>query len=415
MLYQKIKACRICGNKKLKPIIDLGNQALTGLFPLSNEIVKKGPLQLARCVKTNKNGACGLLQLYHNYDLTVLYGDNYGYRSGLNQSMVNHLYSIADEIKKRIKLKKGDLIIDIASNDGTLLRAYDGKKYTLVGIDPTIKKFKKFYPANVETIADFFSAKKIKSKYKQKAKVITSIAMFYDLENPTGFMEEIKEVLADDGIWVLEQSYMPRMLKNVSYDTICHEHIEYYALQQIKWMADKVGLKIIDVQLNDTNGASFRVTITKNDAPYKANTRIINKILNEEDKAGIHTQKAYKKFEKDVKKNRDDLRKFLEKTLKSKKKILGYGASTKGNVILQYCGITKEQIPFIADVNEYKYGRFTPGTKIPIISEKEAKAMNPDYLMVLPWHFKKNILEREKEFIKKGGKLFFPLPKFEIF
>jgi len=414
MLYKQINKCRICGNKDLKTIIDLGKQALTGLFPLENEKVDKGPLRLVRCVKTKTNGACGLLQLYHNYDLSILYGDNYGYRSALNQSMVNHLHSIVDEIKKRVVLKKGDLIIDIASNDGTLLRAYEKNKYILVGIDPTIKKFKKFYPANVEMIADFFSAKKIKSKYKNKAKVITSIAMFYDLESPTKFMEEIKDVLADDGIWVLEQSYMPQMLDNVSYDTICHEHIEYYALQQIKWMTDKVGLKILDVNLNDTNGASFRITIAKEGAPYKVNAKVVNKILKGEDKRGIHTQKVYMQFEKDVRKHRKDLKDFLEKALKSKKKILGYGASTKGNVILQYCDISRKLIPFIADVNEYKHGRFTPGTKIPIISEKDAKAMNPDYFMVLPWHFKKNIIEREKMYLKKGGHLFFPLPKLEV-
>lgn len=413
MLYSKINKCRICGNKNLEVVIDLGKQALTGLFPLENEIIPKGPLKLVRCVKIKGKGSCGLLQLQHNYNLSILYGDNYGYRSGLNKSMVNHLYSIVEKIKKRIIIKKGDLIIDIASNDGTLLKGYNLKGLVLVGIDPTIKKFKEFYPSYIRTIPDFFSAKTIKAKYSKKAKVITSIAMFYDLENPTEFMKEVKEVLADDGIWILEQSYMPRMLDNTSYDTICHEHIEYYSLQQIKWMTDRVGLRILDVELNDTNGASFCITLAKDNSPYKADSSVVNKILKEEEMREISNKKVYSQFGKNVKKHRKELRKFLDLMRKKRKKILGYGASTKGNVILQYCNITKKDIPFIGDVNEYKYGRYTPGTKIPIISEKEAKDMNPDYFMVLPWHFKKNIIEREKKYLKNGGHLFFPLPKLE--
>lgn len=414
MIFKKISKCRICGNKNLDTVIDLGKQALTGLFPLKDEVVAKGPLELVRCKKTTKKDTCGLLQLNHNYNLAVLYGDNYGYRSSLNKSMVKHLHEIVKKIEERVEIQKGDLIIDIASNDCTLLKAYSIKGIDLIGIDPTIKKFKEFYPPHIQKIPDFFSSKTIKSKFSKKAKVITSIAMFYDLEAPIQFMEEIKDVLADDGIWVLEQSYMPGMLDNVSYDTICHEHIEYYALQQIKWMTDRVGLKILDVELNDINGASFCVTVAKNNAPYKARNSRISSILQDEVDKGINKQKVYAKFEKNVKKHREDLRKFLKKAKKGKKTIMGYGASTKGNVILQYCNITRKDIPFIADVNEYKHGRYTPGTKIPIISENEAKAMNPDYFMVLPWHFKNNIIEREKEFLKKGRKLFFPLPTLEL-
>jgi len=412
MLYKKITKCRICGNKNLKPVVSLGKQALTGLFPLEHEVVLKGPLELVRCVKNFDS--CGLVQLNHNYDLTVLYGDNYGYRSGLNKSMVMHLASVVEKIKKKVKIKKGDIVVDIASNDGTLLQSYQLKGVTLVGIDPTIKKFKSFYASNIQTISDFFSAKVYKRKFSKKAKVVTSIAMFYDLENPISFMEEVRDILDDEGVWVFEQSYMPDMLKNVSYDTICHEHLECYALSQIKWMTDRVGLKIIDVELNDSNGASFCVTVAKQNAPFKVKTAVVEKILDQEEKAGINSDKTYKLFEENVKKHKQDMISFLNKAKKGSLKILGYGASTKGNVILQYCNITRDDIPFIADVNEYKHGRFTPGTKIPIISEQDAKAMNPDYFMVLPWHFKKNFLEREKGYLKNGGHLFFPLPELEV-
>ncbi len=413
MLYRKITKCRVCGNKNLKPVVNLGRQALTGLFPLEHEVVPKGPLELVRCVKSNSNN-CGLVQLNHNYDLSVLYGDNYGYRSGLNKSMVMHLASIVEKIKKKVEIKKGEIVVDIASNDGTLLRSYQLKGVTLVGIDPTIKKFKSFYTSDIQTIPDFFSAKAYNKRFFKKAKVVTSIAMFYDLENPISFTEEVRDILDDDGIWVFEQSYMPDMFKNVSYDTICHEHLEYYALQQVKWMTDRVGLKIIDVELNDSNGASFCVTVAKQNSSFKVKTAVIDKILDQEKRAGINSEKTYKLFEENVKKHKKDMISFLDKIKKDGHKILGYGASTKGNVILQYCNITRDDIPFIADVNEYKHGRFTPGTKIPIISEQEAKAMKPDCFIVLPWHFKNNFLEREKEYLKKGGHLFFPLPKLEI-
>lgn len=408
MIYQEITKCSICGNTSLTPIIDLGVQALTGVFPRKNEVVESGPLELIKCED------CGLLQLRHNYDLNKLYGENYGYRSGLNKSMVDHLNSIVKKIRGTVELEKDDLIIDVGSNDSTLLQAYQDDKLQLVGIDPTVKKFKQFYPSYIEGIPEFFSAQIVHERFNKKAKVITSIAMFYDLEEPIRFMEQIYDVLTDDGIWVLEQSYMPMMIDNVLYDTICHEHLEYYALKQIKWMTDKVGLKIIDIEFNNVNGGSFCITTAKKNSKYIENTLLINKIMSNEENKGLSSLGIYRDFEKKVINHRNELIKFIQKVKKEKKKIFGYGASTKGNVILQFCNITKKDIPYIAEINEDKFGRYTPGTHIPIISEKEAKSLKPDYFMVLPWHFKENIISREKEYLDSGGHLLFPLPKLEI-
>ena len=258
-MYTEIKKCRICGNTDLVSILNLGNQYLTGVFPKSQtEHITSGPLELAKCRDDHNASACGLVQLKHSYDHNEMYGDNYGYRSGLNKSMVNHLYEKVKKIQAFIQLTREDLIIDIGSNDGTLLQAYRQDGLLLVGIDPTGKKFKKYYPEHVHLIPDFFSAESVRKNFgNRKAKVVTSIAMFYDLESPMDFAEQICEILADNGIWVFEQSYMPAMLEMNAYDTVCHEHLEYYCLKQIKWIADKLDLKIIDIEFNKVNGGSF--------------------------------------------------------------------------------------------------------------------------------------------------------------
>lgn len=415
-MYKKIKKCRVCGNSDLVSILDLGRQVLTGVFPCSkNEPLTCGPLELVKCCDARKGGACGLLQLRHSYDFAELYGKNYGYRSSLNNSMVEHLRNKVERITGLFNLSKGDLIMDIGSNDGTLLKSYPDRKYLLVGVDPTGDKFKKYYPKHIRLIPDFFSADSLARHFGcRKAKVITSIAMFYDLESPLSFMEQIYRALAEDGIWVFEQSYLPAMLKMNSYDTICHEHLEYYALRQIKWMTDKAGFKIIDVELNNVNGGSFCVTVAKSNSAYREATGLINKLLCEEERSGLNTLVPYRNFSKKVFKHREKLLTFIKETKAKNKVILGYGASTKGNVILQFCKLSEKDIPFIAEVNKDKFGCFTPGTLIPIISEEEARNMKPDYFMVLPWHFKENIIHREKEFLRSGGKLFFPLPSLEI-
>lgn len=414
-MYRKIKACRICGNKNLVPLIDLGRLYLTGVFPQnSREKIGKGPLRLVKC--DEKNGkSCGLVQLEHNYNLDILYGDNYGYRSGLNSSMVKHLQNKVKKICKIVDLKSGDLVIDIGSNDATLLKAYPQGKFQLVGIDPTGEKFRNHYINNIQLIVDFFPSKLLnKTMEKKKAKIITSIAMFYDLEDPMAFVQSIYNALDDNGVWVFEQSYMPSMLATNAYDTICHEHLEYYSLKQIKFMTDQVGFKIIDIEFNFINGGSFSVTVAKKESSHKEDIDKIKHVLMDEKRKGLHTLLPYIKFNKNINKHKKSLLIFLKKAKEEKATIFGYGASTKGNVILQYCGLSKKDIPYIAEVNEYKFGRVTPGTHIPIISEAEAKKMNPHYFMVLPWHFKENIVQRELKYIKNGGRLFFPLPKLEI-
>jgi hypothetical protein len=408
-MYTEIDKCRISDSPNLILVLSLGEQCLTGVFPKSqNELITKGPLDLVWCPDS------GLLQMKQSYSLDEMYGDNYGYRSGLNSSMVRHLQQKIHTLEQMVKPTNADLVVDIGSNDATSLRAYKGK-FKKAGIDPTGKKFEKYYNDDIILIPDFFSAATFKTEFpKNKAKIITSIAMFYDLEKPMKFVNDIEAVLADDGVWHFEQSYMPSMLRTNSYDTVCHEHLEFYSFKVVKNMLESCGLRVIDVQMNSINGGSFAVSACKKNALYKSNLPIINWMLKQEDDMGLDTPKPYRDFEERVFGHRKNLTELIQALEADGKNIIGYGASTKGNVLLQFCGLTSKHIPYIADVNEDKHGSFTPGTNIPIISEKEARAMKPDYFFVLPWHFKNGILEREKEFIEDGGKFIFPMPEIEI-
>jgi len=407
----KIKFCRSCRSRKLDHLFSLGRQYYTGIFPRRKElIVPSGNLELIKCKK------CHLVQLSENFNLKKMYGINYGYRTGLNSSMVNHIKKKIQTIKNKINLNNNDLIIDIGSNDGTLLKCFDHNKYNLVGIDPTIRKFSKYYPKQIKKVANFFSKKNlVKVIKKKKAKLITSIAMFYDLPDPTKFAKEIYSLLDDKGVWHLEQSYSGYMLANLSYDTICHEHLEYYSLQSIKYIFDKANLKIIDIKFNKINGGSFAISVAKKNSPLSSNKKKILELIKQEKIKKINSTQTYKNFYKVISNEKIKLINLLEKLNKNKKMVMGYGASTKGNVILQFCNINSKLIKYICEVNKDKDNCYTPGSKIKIITENLAKKIKPDYYLVLPWHFKKFIIKKEKKLINNGTKFIFPLPKLKIY
>ena len=408
--YREIQGCRVSGSKNLVSVLNLGYQELTGVFPKSaSQQVTCGPLELVWCPDS------GLLQLKHSYDAAEMYGDNYGYRSGLNQYMVDHLTDKVRYLERLVPLKAGDVVLDIGSNDATTLKAYSTSGIKRIGIDPTGKKFSQYYPADIRLVPDFFSSAAYRSIESQPARIVTSIAMFYDLDSPVNFAKEIASVLADDGVWHFEQSYMPSMLRMNSYDTICHEHLEYYSLAVVKKILDAADLKLVDVVMNAINGGSFAVTAAKrSNNSVHVNHTVINWLLEQEDRMGLNTPRPYRDFEERVFRHRDDLTRLIRGLNADGKTVLGYGASTKGNVVLQFCGLTNKDIPAIADVNPEKFGCFTPGTHIPIMSEEDARKMKPDYFLVLPWHFKDGILRREKEYLANGGKMIFPFPEIEI-
>lgn len=405
----RIDRCRLTGSKNLISVLSLGHQQLTGVFPRTRQQpITSGPLELVWCPDS------GLLQLAHTYDSNEMYGENYGYRSGLNQSMVQHLENKVFKLEQLVSLRPGDVVLDIGSNDCTTLNAYKTPELVRIGIDPTGRAFSAFYPPDIALVSDFFSEENYRSVTNEQAKLVTSIAMFYDLDDPVAFARQVAAILADDGVWHFEQSYMPSMLRLTAYDTVCHEHLEYYSLSTVRTILDAADLRLLDVEMNSINGGSFAVTASKKDSQRAGNDNLIKWMLDQEDRLGLHTPRPYRDFEERVFRHREDLMRLIRTLRADGKRILGYGASTKGNVLLQFCGFDSSDLEAIAEVNPDKFGRYTPGTQIPIISEEQARAMRPDYFLVLPWHFKEGIIRREKEFLSRGGKLIFPLPEIEI-
>lgn len=395
----KINSCRVCPCQKFSSILSLGKMGLTGHFPLPSDEVEELQIDLVRCEE------CGLVQLAHNYDLTTLYGQNYGYRSGLNQQMISHLKSIVDYCSSKVNLKPGDVVVDIGSNDGTSLSFYP-ERCRRVGIDPTASKFKQFYPAGTEIIEQFFP---VSDEFQiSNAKIVNSIACFYDLIDPIAFAKAVANILSSDGVWVLEMSYLPEMLKTRSYDTICHEHLEYYDLKQIRSILAQSNLFVYEYSFNSSNGGSLRVCAGKR--MDQSCPSLDDFIANEQ----VELQRLLTEFPAVVNTHRDELISLLNSIHSAKKSVCIYGASTKGNVLLQYCGLGPRLIKKVAEVNPDKFGHVTPSTKIPIEDEVSVRAENPDYFLVLPWHFREGILKKEKTYLSKGGKFIFPLPKVEI-
>jgi NDP-4-keto-2,6-dideoxyhexose 3-C-methyltransferase len=405
--YKKTSVCRICGNTHLHKVLDLGEQVLTGIFPKNKDtVITQGPIQLVKCM--GGDDVCGLLQMAHSYDLNEMYGDNYGYRSGLNASMVKHLKAKISRIVNLIDMSNHPIALDIGSNDGTSLAAYPDGQCVRVGMDPTASKFKQYYPSDAHVISDFFSADKFAALFPgKKARAVTSFSMFYDLERPMDFVREVAKILDDEGVWVFEQSYMPLMLQTNSFDTACHEHLEYYAYKQIHFMLEKVGLKAVDIEFNEVNGGSFSVTAAHKKSRFEEYAGVAQ--LLEKEKF-LDQLQPYTDFSLRINQACARIKEFVVQAQLEGKKIACLGASTKGNVLLQYCGLTNKDIFAVAEVNPDKFGSFTPGTLIPIRPDAQVIA-EADYLIVLPWHFKKFFLER---YSFCAEKLVFPLPQLSV-
>tara|TARA_B100001964_G_C14235320_1_gene602130 strand:- start:880 stop:2148 length:1269 start_codon:yes stop_codon:yes gene_type:complete len=412
-IFYKIKKCRICKNKDLKKIIDLNNQYIQGSFIKKNfpkPYLKKIPLQLALCTK------CSLVQLLHTTKKEILY-KNYWYESGINKTMKIHLKNLVNLI---FKIKKREVknirVLDIGCNDGTLLKCYP-KNVEKYGIDPS-QIINKIDKKKVNVIRDFFPPQKKKFKnLKIKFDLITSIAMFYDLQDPNSFVKNIKYNLKDKGIWVFELSYLLDMLKLNSFDTICHEHLEYYSLHSLNYLMKNNRLKIFHISKNLINGGSIRCFVTHDKNDYyddKYNLNVLKKMINNEKKLKINSLSIYKKFFIKILKLKKKLNIIIKKIKNQNKSIYILGASTKGNTILQFLEIDNKILPYAVERNKEKIGAKTIGSNIKIISEKSAKKNPPNYQLVLPWHFKNEIIKRELNYLKKGGNLIFPLPKIKI-
>ena len=413
--YKNIKRCRSCKSKRLIKVISLGPTNLPDYSGKRQNI--KIPLDLVLC----KN--CKLLQLKQTTNPHLLWNDNYGYQSGMNKSMTEEIKDIVKEIERIIKLKSGDIVLDIGCNDGTLLDFYKARNIHRFGFDPSgnvlkiaKEKLKKYGAKNTTLVKDFFSKEPFLKSAKQKAKVITAIAMFYDIDDPNKFIRDVYECLDKNGILVIQQNYLVKMIKNNAIDNIVHEHLNYYSFSSLKYILDKNSLETFDIQFNDINGGSFRTFIRKKDSRIdhkKDRIEHVENIIKKEEK--LLKTRTYKKFASRTSKNLKKLKNFLEKEREKGKKIYIYGASTRGNTIISFLKLDNTLIGAAVDKNPFKWGKKISNTNIPIISEEQARKEKPDYFLALPWYFKNEFIEREKDFIKRGGKFIFPLPKMEIF
>ena len=406
--------CRICGNQRLTPVLNIGDLPISSVFPkptMPDPPVSS--LEMVLCDGPLDADICHLLQLKISADVSDMYGATYGYASSTSPLMVTHLTKKVEELAQLVKLKSDDVVLDIGCNDGTLLNHYQQYSVKRLGCDPSSKKFKDNFQKDIKVIYDFFSKETIQPLLtNKKCKIITSIAMFYDLDEPQRFVNDVSDCLSDDGIWALELSYLPLFLTNLSYDQICHEHVAYYGLRQLKWLAEKAGLTIVDVSFNEMNGGSFYILAGKSQGPYKPKQTFINKIL--ESETPLVSFNTYKKFKNRILSHKDESREFLKLVKEAGKSVIGYGASTKGNIMLHFCNITEKDLPSICDAQSQKWGSVTPGTRIPIISKKEMRERKPDYLFVFIWHLRKEVIQQEMDYINSGGKLIFPLPRLHI-
>jgi len=401
-----IKKCRACYSKKLLNIISFGNLYLSD-FLKTNKKPPKYPLALVLCQN------CSLLQLGHTTPPSLLYTDNYGYKSGINQTMKDQLKEIAEKSMRKLNNRKGKITaVDIGANDGTLLKFYSKAVYK-VAVEP-IKKFAKEAKKYANAVVnDFFRYESYKKVLKdKKADIITAISCFYDIDDPNKFLHDIAKILKEGGILVIQQNYLKLMLEQNAFDNIVHEHLGYYSLTSLQNLLDKNGFEVFDVELNNLNGGSFRTYIARENKRKIDDS--VHKLLALEKKLKLNNIKTYNNFAKRIRENKKKIRDFIINEVKNGKKIYVYGASTRGNTLLQYFNLNKKLILYAVERNPEKWGKKIASLGIPIISEEEARKKMPDYMLVLPWFFKEEFLKREGDYLKKGGHFIFPLPKFEI-
>jgi hypothetical protein len=406
--------CRVCGSKKLLPILSLGEQYAVGFLDSAEETAATGPLDLVLC--NIKDGGCGLLQLQHTFDHDLLYR-KYWYKSGISTTMVKALGNITQAVEKVANLNPGDLVIDIGANDGTLLRQYQRKDISKVGFEPS-NLWQLAQQENATIINDYFNHASFQKQFPgRKAKAITSIAMFYDLEEPNKFVADIAQCLDDQGLWIIQMNYLGLMMEDHTYDNISHEHLEYYSFISVENLLKRHNFEIFDTELNDVNGGSYRLYIRKvgaklNELPGAAQR--VKDLRNKELAQGYDDLHVYANYAREIAVLKDEVMAILTREQKAGKRIYIYGASTRGLVVLQYCGIDKKYIAAAVDKNSDKWGKYIVGTGIQVISFDDYRKNLPDYLLVLPYQFKQEIMNQERDFLMQGGKMIFALPKVEV-
>jgi len=401
----EVKVCRVCGSRRFDEVLSLGNQYVSD-FVAADGNSPQSPLELIRCPN------CGLIQLRHTFSRGSLYR-HYWYKSGISSTMRKALSDLVSRACEVATPHAGDLVVDIGCNDGTLLRSYTIPGLFLAGFEPAGNLVEEARKGTNWIVNDFFNAKGFRQIFgDRKAKIVSSVAMFYDLEDPNSFVRDVANILAPDGVWVVQQNYLATMLEKNGFDNIGHEHLEYYSLETMQTLLARHGLEVFEVETNDVNGGSFRTFIChRGRFPIG---KSVSSLREHEAHLALGEHSTYTKFAANIEKVKLQLHEFVEREVEQGKTVYVYGASNRGNTILQYCNLDHSLIKKAADANPEKWGRKTVGTLIPIVSKKEARQDKPDYFLVLPHHFVDEIVRDEKEYLDSGGKLIVPLPKFRI-
>lgn len=410
--------CRVCEGQ-IETVFSLREQYVSNFVSLEQPDGLRAPLDLVLCTR------CGLLQLRHTVPAETMY-KNYWYRSGTNQTMRTALANIANQAESLIHLQKGDSVLDIGCNDGTLLSSYKTKEIYRIGFDPAENLTVFSRKVADKVFNGFFEAEPFLNDPGlggKRPKIVTSIAMFYDLEDPNKFVSNLKKVMDPNGVWVMQMSYLPLMLKQHDFGNICHEHLEYYSLESLEYLLKLHGFELSDAVLNDVNGGSLRAYIRNRDADERAfgdaayreqAASRLAVLRDHENKLDLHKPPIYREFGMWVERIKQDVSSFVVEQTKRGKKICVYGASTKGNTMLQYFGLDHRLITCASERNPDKWGKVTVGTRIPIVSEADARSARPDCFLVLPWHFLEEFREREKDYLLGGGRFLVPLPHFTL-
>jgi len=405
--YTVIEKCRICYNDSINEVLKLEPQYVATTFVTNNEnnpMAKiKIPLTLILCKK------CGLVQLKETVRPDLLY-KNYFYRTAINDTMKRDLRDVVNYAVENVKTEKDDVVVDIGANDCTMLSMYPDhlKKF---GIEPATNIDWSHVNKSITIVNNYFSKDTVlKATNGKKAKIISATAVFYDFDDPNIATKDIKDVLHEDGVCVIQVSYLLDTIRDMNFYDVVHEHLEYYSLKSINYLMERNGLKIIDATTNFVNGGSLRVLVT-----HKENSRPKSKrykeILYEDKKWNLEELDTYVQYEHKIKDIIKKSREFIVNEIENGGTVIGLGASTKGNVLLQICGIGKDLLPYISDRNKEKVGLRTLGTDIEIISEEKAREINPSAMLVIPWNFKEEVLSREKDYIQNGGKMLFLMPR----
>lgn len=411
-----ITACRLCGNTALHPVARSAELALSGLFPASAAVQEpRGPIELVRCDREGAPDACGLVQLRHVYDPAVLYGPDYAYRSASDPAMARHLAGVAGRIRRLVTFEAQDVLLDIGSNDATLLACFAPPAPALLGVDPLAERLRRFYRPDMRTVSDFFSVEALRARYGAKrVRAVTSLGVLDCVADPLAFAVQVRDVLDDEGIWCFEQSYLPTLLQRGAYDAFGHERCSYWSVHQVRWLAERAGLKILDIFTSDLHGGSFTVTVGRMRTQRAGPPSALAWYLETEASRGLDRAAAWEAFERTADDRKMRLLALLDQIRGSSARLVAWGATERGSILLQSCGIGVERIDCVLDCDDALSGRFLPGTKLEVVAESRGLEPRPDFILVLPWHQREALALRHEYFLRAGGKLIFPLPEVEI-